>query len=206
MDENIYAVSIDENNVNFYGSITRRATNRRNYSYNQVEHGEPVTIGRLKRVQKQLRMENGLLTKSGRPVVPPTLRNYIVTKLHNIAHFGCEKLYEQLTRRFYWPNMSKYVTLFTSKYETCQKCKTESRPPRAPLTPLRVAQRPMEFISIDLQHMLTDDKYFKYILLIGDIFSKYIEAVPITDQSSPQVLQALYNNLILKHGCPSYKL
>ena len=54
--------------------------------------------------------------------------------------------------------MSKYVTLFTSKCDTCQKCKIESRPPRAPLTPLPVAQRPMEFISIDSQHMPTGDE------------------------------------------------
>ena len=141
LDENIYAVSIDENNVTF---MARLQEEQQAYviiatTIREVEHGEPITVGRLKRVQKRLRMENGLLTKSGKPVVPPTLRNYVVTKLHNIADFGCEKLYEQLKRRFYWPNMSKHVTLFTSKCETCQKYKTESRPPRAPLTPLRVA-------------------------------------------------------------------
>ena len=37
-----------------------------------IKNGNPITKGRLKRVSKQLRVENGLLTKSRRPVVPPT--------------------------------------------------------------------------------------------------------------------------------------
>ena len=171
-----------------------------------LENDEPVTMGRLKRVAKQLRVEDGILTKSGRPVVPPTLRNYVTTKIHDIAHFGCHKLYEQLKERFYWPNMSKYATLYTSNCETCQKCKTENKPPKAPLTPLHVATRPMEFICIDIQHMPSDDCNYKYVLLIGDIFSKYIDAIPMTDQTSPQVLEALHNNWILKYGCPSFIL
>ena len=61
MDEIIYAVPIDENIVNFMAQLQEEqqadviiATPIR-----EVEHGEPVTIGRLKKVQKQLRMENG---------------------------------------------------------------------------------------------------------------------------------------------------
>ena len=102
--------------------------------------------------------------------------------------------------------MSKYVTLYTSNCETCQKCKTENKPPKAPLTPLHAATRPMEFICIDIQHMPSDDGNYKYVLLIGDIFSKYIDAIPMTEQTSPQVLEALHNNWILKYGCPSFIL
>ena len=64
----------------------------------------------------------------------------------------------------------------------------------------------MEFISIDIQYMPPDDNNFKYVLLIGDIFSKYIEAVPTTDQTAPRVIDALYEKWILKHSCPSYIL
>ena len=47
--------------------------------------------------------------------------------------------------------------------------------------------------------MPEDEQNFKYILLIGDIFSKYIEAVPVTDQSATQVIQVLYKKWILKY-------
>lgn len=55
--------------------------------------------GRLSRVQKQLRMQEGLLTKSGRSVIPPSLRKLIVAEYHSIAHFGVEKVYALLKAR-----------------------------------------------------------------------------------------------------------
>ena len=47
-------------------------------------------------MQKQLRIENGLLMKSGRPVVPPSLRRYVTEQMHGDGHFGIEKLYEKI--------------------------------------------------------------------------------------------------------------
>ena len=172
----------------------------------QVEKGEKVMEGRLKRVNKQLRVENGLLTKSGRPVLPPSLRKYVVEKVHSIAHFGCDKIYDVLKSRFYWPNMFRYISLFTASCETCQKCKADAKAPKAPLIPFYVTQSPMEFISIDIQHMPSDDNNNKYVLLIGDIFSKCIEAVPMVDQTASQVIDGLYKNWILKYGCPKFIL
>ena len=74
--------------------------------------------------------------------------------------------------------MFKYVTIFTSLCETCQPRKADTDPPKVPLIPFHVAQNPREFISIDIQYMPQDDQNFKYILPIGDIFSKYVAALP----------------------------
>ena len=67
--------------------------------------GEPIAQGRLKRVQAQLRIHEGILTKSGRPVVPPALRRLVISNYHNVAHFGTAKVYALLKKRLYWPNM-----------------------------------------------------------------------------------------------------
>ena len=53
-----------------------------------ISNKEPITQGRLKRVQIQLRIENDILTKSGRSVVPAALRKFVVTWVHNEAHFS----------------------------------------------------------------------------------------------------------------------
>ena len=206
-EEKIYAIST-LSNANFKTQLSEEQQSDIliTLATKNIENGNPITKGRLKRVSKQLRIENGLLTKSGRPVVPPSLRNVITKKMHDIAHYDCEKLYQQLRERFYWPNMRQYGTVFTSNCVTCQLCKADSRPPKAPLIPFHVAQQPMEFISIDVQYMPQDDNNFKYVLLIGDIFSKYIEAVPMIDQTAPRVIDALYEKCILKHGYPSYIL
>ena len=71
----------------------------------QLSAGTSALHGHLKRVQKQLRIQEGLLSKSGRPVIPPPLIKLIITKCPNIAHFGLEMVYSLLQARCYWPNM-----------------------------------------------------------------------------------------------------
>ena len=61
-----------------------------------VLNGEKISRGKLKRVQLQLRVCDGVLTKSGRPIIPPSLWKLIVTEYHNIAHLGTDKVYALL--------------------------------------------------------------------------------------------------------------
>ena len=48
--------------------------------------------------------------------------------------------------------------------------------------PLAIPEAPMQFISVDIVTLPGDDDGYKCIFLTGDIFSKYIEAVPLRDQ------------------------
>ena len=57
-------------------------------------------VGRLKRVQAQLRVVDDILTKSGRPIVPVTLRNYVISRVHNTGPFGIEKNVLDVERAF----------------------------------------------------------------------------------------------------------
>ena len=60
----------------------------------------------------------------------------------------------------------------------------------------------MQFIAIEIASVPIDDDGYRYFLLIGDIFSKFIEAVPLIDQTSPSVLDGLSKRWILLHGSP----
>ena len=79
-----------------------------------IKRGETIKEGRLKRVSNQLRIERDILTKAGRPVIPPKLRKFIVEMYHDNAHFGTDKTYELVKQRYFWPNMYKYP----SEHET----------------------------------------------------------------------------------------
>ena len=74
-----------------------------------IKNGESVAEGRLKRVKYQLRIENDLLTKSGRPLAPASMRKFVVSKIHNTTHVGTDKTYAILKDRFFWPNMYGFV-------------------------------------------------------------------------------------------------
>ena len=84
-------------------------------------NGLEITTGRLKRVRKQLRVENDMLTKSGRPVLPHSPRKFVVAEIHNIAHYGIKKTYSLLKDRFYRSNMFGYFTMFVSSCQICGK-------------------------------------------------------------------------------------
>ena len=171
-----------------------------------VLNGEKISKGRLKRVQAQLRMEKNILTKSGRPVVPAPLRSYVPSQLHNTGHWGTDKTYALLQERFFWPSMYTYTQNFVSSCATCQQVKCDTRPPKAPIIPMVIPDCPMQFISIDIAYMPHDTDGYKYILLVGDIFSKFIQAIPLRDQSAPSIIRAFKINWLYIHGCPLYIL
>ena len=169
-----------------------------------------VKAGRLKRVSKQLRMEGDLLTKSGRPVIPSSMYASVIDEYHCVgdvkSHFGVEKTYDLLKTRFYWPNMFETVRNQLAGCKLCQQCKSNPKEPKAPLVPLITPSRPMDFISIDIAYMEPDDEGFRYILLIGCVFSKFIEAVPLRTQTGNDIVEAVGKRWIHYHGTPRYIL
>ena len=64
----------------------------------------------------------------------------------------------------------------------------------------------MELITIDIGYMIKDSDGYQYILLIGDLFSKYIQAVPLKQQGAEDICNALYERWILVHGSPNFLL
>ena len=172
----------------------------------KIESGEKIDRGRLRHVQKQLRVQDGILMKSGRPVVPPSLRKYVTEKLHGDSHIGSEKLYERISKRYYWPNLYRYISCHASHCEICQQCKPSPKSPKAPLLPIQEPERPMQFITLDIAYMVKDDKGYRYILLIGDLFSKYISAVPLREQTAEDISLALNKEWLLVHGVPNFLL
>ena len=131
-----------------------------------VTNGEAIKVGRLKRVTNQLHIKGNLLVKSGRPVLPASLRRYLVSKFHETSHFGTEKMYALIKGRFYFPNMYAYIKSFVSTCSVCERTKCDIQAPKAPLLPLFKPDAPMQFTSIDLATLTEDDSGYKYILLM----------------------------------------
>ena len=151
-------------------------------------------------------MEDDILTKNGLPIIPPRLRKYVVTEFHQLGHFGVEKLYDQMKARFYWPRMYMYLINFLAECDTCSRCKVDPQTPKAPLLPIHEPQAPLEFLSIDVAHFPTSMNGSSYLLLIGDVFSKYVEAAPLPNQKAETIRNALWSKWITKFGCPTYML
>ena len=94
--------------------------------------------------------------------------------------------------------MCRTLKNYIAECITCNKCKADQNNPKAPLFPIILPECRMEFLSIDSAHMETDPGY-RYILIMGDMFSKYIEAVPLKDQTSETISNAIWKSWITKH-------
>ena len=136
----------------------------------KVANNESITQGRLKWVQKQLRIENDVLAKSGRSIIPSSLRKLIVAEYHDKTHFGVRKVYSLLQHQFYGPNMFGYIQSFTSNCCVCQQSKCDTMPPKDPMVPMFTPSVPMQLMSLDIGYMLKDRSGYQYMLLIGDTF------------------------------------
>jgi hypothetical protein len=66
--------------------------------------------------------------------------------------------------------------------------------------------RPMEFISLDIAYMPVDNDGYRYILLVGDLFSKFIDAIPLRDQTAESIVKAFQENWLYVHSNPYFLL
>ena len=69
-----------------------------------------------------------------------------------------------------------------------------------------IPSAPMQFISLDIAHMPKDTDGYQYMFLVGDLFSKYIDAIPLRDQTAKSVVNAFSDNWLYHHGNPYYLL
>lgn len=102
--------------------------------------------------------------------------------------------------------MYNYIKSFSQACETCQKTKCDTSPPRAPFIQMFLHKAPKQFAALDIAYMPLDNHGYKYILLIGDIFSKFITAVPQKDQTAPLIVDAFIKIWVYLHGTPLYLL
>ena len=60
-----------------------------------------------------------------------------------------------------------------------------------------IPNAPMQFISLDIAYLPKDHSGNQCILMIGDIFSKFVQAVPLKNQTAPVIADALLKHWIL---------
>ena len=178
MDDEIYSIVIDDST--FMHQVSKEQDEDDNIlaAKENVTKSLPVK-GQFKRVRNQLRIEKEILTKSGRPIIPRSMRSFVFEQYRKSCHFEINKMYDILKKRFYCTNMYKSLSNMLSTCSICAQCKIDTHHLRAPLVPIYEATSPMEFTSLDIGYMPTDVDGYRYILLIGDLFSKYLEVLPL---------------------------
>ena len=137
-------------------------------------------------------------------IVPRRLRPAILTYAHDVpqaAHRGEHGTFGTVRSRFYWPTYRKDVKLHVRACEKCQRSKPRD-PGRAPLQQV-AAGEPMECCAMDLLGPFdpATDAGNRYVLVIGDVFSKWIEAYAIPNKEAVTVAKKL-TDFFCRFGIP----
>jgi cleavage and polyadenylation specificity factor subunit 1 len=136
-----------------------------------------------------------------RLLVPPTLRKDCFNLVHNVAHLGIKKTLRSISDRFVWPSMRKDVQHWCSTCQPCQTTKTPSAPQRCPM-PFLVHER-FHTVHIDIVGPLPSSHSGKqYLLTMIDHFTRWLEAVPISNISAESCAQTFLGAWVSRYGIP----
>ena len=141
------------------------------------------------------------------PVIPWGLRADALQQLHDSpvsgGHMAVEKTLDRIRQRFWWPGMRQDVERYIEVCKPCAARRTQGRKLVAELKPFVVGTR-FHKVAADILGpvTLTKDTSFKYILVMTDLFTKYVVTVPLADQTASSVAQAIMENWFLRFGMP----
>src|SRR6266516_3720273 len=129
-------------------------------------------------------------------VVPKVKRDLLLSQSHTAlaaSHLGIDKTMQRLSLYYFWPNIKKDVANYVGSCQACQRRFRISRADKVKIKPMPRSQIPFQDISMDLIGELDPPSSagHKYILVIVDNFSRWIEGVPLKSLRAQEVCEGL---------------
>ncbi|XP_055881504.1 uncharacterized protein LOC129925669 isoform X1 [Biomphalaria glabrata] len=128
----------------------------------------------------------------------------IMTHDNNLAaHRGVKKCYRNLSKQVFWPKMKATINKYINSCDICQKRSNKSLVNKAPIQEMDEPTEPFQKVSIDLiGPLIQTENNNKYILTVIDMFSRYPEAIPLSNTSAENIINAITQKVITRHGIP----
>ena len=122
------------------------------------------------------------------------------------GHLGTQKTYMRVSIKYYWPGYYRDVNKYVRSCLTCQTCKVEQLGP-AGLMGHRVVEEPWLVIAADIMGPLPRSKSgFQYILVVQDLFTKWMEVIPLRAATGKKIGSALRECVLNRWGAPKLLL
>ena len=168
--------------------------------------------------QKYLVLQNGVLyrrwedipgkglNKCLQFVLPQDLVPTVLEQLHNApsgSHLGVSKTVEKVRCRFYWPGQRRDIERWCA---ACETCATRKAPPTKPRAAMQadLPSGPFERVAMDILGPLPiTTRGNKYILVVGDYFTKWLESFPLASIEAEKVAEVFVHQFVCRFGTPN---
>ncbi|GJR97908.1 putative nucleotidyltransferase, ribonuclease H [Tanacetum coccineum] len=119
-------------------------------------------------------------------------------------HPGSDKMYQDLKKLYWWPNMKAIITEYVGKCLTCSRVKAECQKPSGLLVQPEIPMWKWERITMDFITKLpkTSNEH-DIIWVIVDRLTKSAHFIPTRETDSMETLTRLYiKEIVSRHGVP----
>lgn len=138
-------------------------------------------------------------------IIPRSLQASIFEQVHSsrcTGHLGVKRTIARLRRRFYWIHYKQVIADFCKQCVVCQKRNSPTKRHKAPMKQ-HLSGAPFERIALDILGPLPESyRGNKYILVVSDYFTKWVESYGIPNQEAITVTEVLVREFISRYGVP----
>ncbi|GJU78202.1 reverse transcriptase domain-containing protein, partial [Tanacetum coccineum] len=161
------------------------------------------------REQKLEPRADGTLCLNGRSWLPcyGDLRTVIMHESHKSKysiHPGSDKMYQDMKKLYWWPNMKADIATYVSKCLTCAKVKAEHQRPSGLLVQPKIPEWKWDNITMDFVTKLPKTSQgYDTIWVIVDRLTKSAIFTPMRETDPLDKLARLYlKEVVTRHGIP----
>ncbi|GJV60097.1 putative reverse transcriptase domain-containing protein [Tanacetum coccineum] len=135
------------------------------------------------------------------------LRTVIMHESHKSKYFihpGSDKMYQDMKKLYWWPNMKANIATYVSKCLTCAKVKAEHQRPSGLLVQPEIPQWKWDNITMDFVMKLPKSSQgYDTIWVIVDRLTKSAIFMPMRETDPMDKLARMYlKEVVTKHGIP----
>eukprot|EP00873_Tetraselmis_striata_P029125 jgi/Tetstr1/449389/TSEL_003898.t1 len=140
---------------------------------------------------------------TAREVPKPEERPDAIRRVHaSIGHLGRDRTYQVLARHFVWPGMHKDVGAMVKQCRACDRVKASFNQKHDRLKPMPLFGLFYRFSVDSAGPLPTSSEGHKYVIVIVEHFSKWIELVPVRDLEATTTAKAFHERVLARYGAP----